>query len=117
MRYDQPCGPRLRSRFHIRYKAHLSSLLNYTNKTYPGNLATPLSRLEWSSLDEPAWKLDDYSLKPLTPPAHHLVESADHEYHDFTLAISGDVFRWMINHAPLETLQRVSLPLAHQGLG
>lgn len=72
-----------------------------------GNLATPLSRLEWSSLDEPAWKLDDYSLKPLTPPAHHLVESADHEYHDFTLAISGDVFRWMINHAPLETLQRM----------
>jgi cation-transporting P-type ATPase 13A2 len=58
-------------------------------------------------MDEPGWKLDDYSLKPLAPPEHHTV-NADHvEYQDYALAISGDVFRWMINHAPRETLQRV----------
>lgn len=59
-------------------------------------------------MDEPAWKLDDYSLKPLTPPAHHTVESDSDENHDYTLVITGDVFRWMINNAPLETVQRVS---------
>ena len=60
-------------------------------------------------MDEPSWKLDDYTLKPLAPPAQHLIESLELEYHDYALAITGDVFRWMINHAPLETLQRVSI--------
>ena len=59
-------------------------------------------------MDEQAWKLDDYSLRPLPPPAHSLVEPDDIESHDYCLAITGDIFRWMINHAPLETLQRVS---------
>lgn len=58
-------------------------------------------------MDEPAWKLDDYSLKPLSPPAHHTVES-EAEYQDYALVVTGDVFRWLINHAPLETMQRVS---------
>ena len=59
-------------------------------------------------MDEPAWKLDDYSLKPLTPPAHRTVEEDDVDYHDYALVVTGDVFRWVINHAPLETVQRVS---------
>ncbi|PCH43850.1 Ca-transporting ATPase [Wolfiporia cocos MD-104 SS10] len=72
-----------------------------------GSASTPLSKLEWSSMDEPSWKLDDYTLKPLPPPSHHLVEASEVDYQDYTLAISGEVFRWMINHAPLETLQRM----------
>ena len=67
-----------------------------------------MSKLEWFCMDEPAWKLDDYSLKPLTPPAHRTVESEDVDHHDYALVVTGDVFRWMINHAPLETVQRVS---------
>jgi len=59
-------------------------------------------------MDEPSWKLDNYSLKPLEPPPHYTVESDELDYHDYSLVISGDVFRWMINYAPLETLQRVS---------
>lgn len=62
-------------------------------------------------MDEPEWKLDDYSLKPLTPPAHRTVESDD-EYQDYTLVVTGDVFRWVINNAPLETVQRVRSPAA-----
>jgi hypothetical protein len=58
-------------------------------------------------MDEPAWKLDDYGLKPLTPPPHHTVDADNLEYHDYALVVTGDVFRWLINHAPLETLQRV----------
>ncbi|RDX48098.1 P-type ATPase [Lentinus brumalis] len=72
-----------------------------------GNAASPLSRLEWSSMDEPGWKLDDYSLKPLLPPAYRLIEAEELESHDYTLAVTGDVFRWVINNAPLETMQRM----------
>ncbi|KAI8975910.1 Ca-transporting ATPase [Trametes punicea] len=72
-----------------------------------GNASSPLSKLEWSSMEEPTWKLDDYSLKPLPPPAHHLVESDEVESQDYTLAVTGDIFRWIMNHAPLETMQRM----------
>ena len=71
------------------------------------NASTPLSKLEWYSMDEPTWKLDSYSLKPLPPPANRLVETEELESQDYTLAVTGDVFRWVINHAPLETMQRV----------
>jgi cation-transporting P-type ATPase 13A2 len=69
---------------------------------------SPLSKLEWSCMDDPDWKLDGYSLKPLTPPPHHTVEADEIGYQDYALVVTGDVFRWMINHAALETLQRVS---------
>ncbi|KAH7915166.1 hypothetical protein BJ138DRAFT_1122835 [Hygrophoropsis aurantiaca] len=72
-----------------------------------GNATAPLSRLEWSCMDDFSWKLDAYSLKPLTPPPHHTVDADEIHYQDYALVVSGDVFRWMINHAPLETLQRM----------
>ncbi|KAI0666684.1 Ca-transporting ATPase [Trametes maxima] len=72
-----------------------------------GNASSPLSKLEWSSMEEPMWKLDDYGLKPLPPPAQRLVEVEELESHDYTLAVTGDVFRWIMNHAPLETMQRM----------
>jgi cation-transporting P-type ATPase 13A2 len=58
-------------------------------------------------MDDPAWKLDDYSLKPLTPPSHHSVDADMVDYQDYALVVTGDVFRWMVNNAPLETVQRV----------
>ncbi|XP_006461184.1 hypothetical protein AGABI2DRAFT_185471 [Agaricus bisporus var. bisporus H97] len=72
-----------------------------------GNVSTPSSKIEWTSMDDPLWKLDAYSLKPLTPAPHHMVESDEIGYHDYSLVVSGDIFRWMINYAPLETLQRM----------
>ncbi|KAI0351056.1 Ca-transporting ATPase [Trametes cingulata] len=72
-----------------------------------GNALSPLSKLEWSSMEEPTWKLDDYSLKPFAPPAQRLVDVEELESHDYTLAVTGDVFRWIMNHAPLETMQRM----------
>ncbi len=64
-------------------------------------------------MDDPQWLLDDYSLKPLDPPPHQAVEDDNNETQDYSLAVTGDVFRWMINYAPLETLQRVS-PLVYK---
>jgi hypothetical protein len=68
---------------------------------------TQLAKLSWSCTDDPAWKLDDYSLKPLTPPSHHSIDADMVDYQDYALVVTGDVFRWMITNAPLETLQRV----------
>lgn len=72
-----------------------------------GNSTIPASSLEWSCMDDPLWRLDSYSLKPLAPPQHHTVEAEELNYQDYSLVITGDVFRWMLNYAPLETLQRM----------
>ncbi|KAA1476776.1 P-type ATPase [Dentipellis sp. KUC8613] len=72
-----------------------------------GNATTPLAKIGWTCMDDPMWELDDYSLKPLTPPPHHAIEADMLDYQDYALVVTGDVFRWMINHAPLETLQRM----------
>ncbi|KDQ21478.1 hypothetical protein BOTBODRAFT_25926 [Botryobasidium botryosum FD-172 SS1] len=69
-----------------------------------GDAQTPESRLSWTGVEDPALKLDDYSLKPLVAPDNEFEEIS---YQDYSLAVTGDVFRWMINHAPLETLQRM----------
>jgi cation-transporting ATPase 13A2 len=74
-----------------------------------GNANTANSKLVWSSMDDVTWKLDAYSLKPLPPPPHHAVEGDEIDYQDYSLVITGDIFRWMLNYAPLETVQRVSL--------
>ncbi|KAJ3989971.1 P-type ATPase [Lentinula detonsa] len=72
-----------------------------------GDATVPDAKVEWTCMDDLSWKLDSYSLKPLPPPPHQTAEAAEIGYHDFSLAISGDVFRWMINYASLETLQRM----------
>jgi len=72
-----------------------------------GNASTPASKLMWSSMDDPAWKLDSYTLKPMSPPPHHAMEADELNYQDYSLVVTGDIFRWMINYSPLETLQRM----------
>ncbi|KAF6760303.1 P-type ATPase [Ephemerocybe angulata] len=72
-----------------------------------GNASIPESKLQWTCMDDPLWELDDYSLKPLHPPRHHTVDEDEITYQDYSLVVTGDVFRWMLNHAPLETVQRM----------
>lgn len=74
-----------------------------------GNASNPTSKLEWSCMDDFSWKLDHYSLKPLAPPPHHTVQADEISYQDYSLVVTGDAFRWLINYAPLETLQRVGI--------
>lgn len=87
----------------------LEKLLFFQHLTIKlGDATIPEAKLEWSCMDEASWKLDGYSLKPLLPPLHYAVESDEIDYHDYSLVVSGDVFRWMISYSPLETLQRVT---------
>jgi cation-transporting ATPase 13A2 len=72
-----------------------------------GNASTPRARLQWIGVDDESLRLDPYSLRPLPPPPH-IVEDEDRIYRDYALVLPGDVFRWMVNHAALETLQQVT---------
>ncbi|KAH8828068.1 P-type ATPase [Flagelloscypha sp. PMI_526] len=72
-----------------------------------GGPSTPASKLEWACMDDPSWHLDSYSLKPMAAPSRHGIDMEQMSFHDYTLVITGDVFRWMISYAPLETLQRM----------
>lgn len=92
----------------IRGMASCTSYSLYHTDSIVGNALTPMAKIEWSCMDEENWTLDDYSLKPLQPPSHSTVDGDAADHHDYTLVVTGDVFRWMITHAPLETLQRVS---------
>ncbi|KAF8622733.1 hypothetical protein AX15_006823 [Amanita polypyramis BW_CC] len=72
-----------------------------------GSVSTEVSKIEWTCMDDPTWRLDSYSLKPYPPPPRHTVGEGDLDSPDYSLVITGDVFRWMINYAPLETLQHM----------
>ena len=69
-----------------------------------GNKAN--SDLEWFSVDDERIKLDPYSLKPLEVDPH-VYDFEEFELQDYQLALTGEVFRWMIDFAPIETLRRM----------
>ncbi|KDE02331.1 hypothetical protein MVLG_07113 [Microbotryum lychnidis-dioicae p1A1 Lamole] len=75
-----------------------------------GNSSTPRSTIEWADVDDEGRKLDPYSLMPLVTDddrssySGYSDERSRREYH---LAVSGDVFRWMMDFGALETLQRM----------
>lgn len=74
-----------------------------------GGSRNPLSRLSWESVDNPIYALDDLTLKPLPPPAE---DDASLPYditnlRNYSIAVSGDVFRWIIDFAPEQVLREV----------
>ncbi|KAI9751064.1 MAG: hypothetical protein M1815_001393 [Lichina confinis] len=73
-----------------------------------GGPGIPTSQLEWQSIDNPLFRLDDDTLKPLPPPAE---SDASLPYDisnlkNYSLALTGDVFRWIVDYAPQEILHR-----------
>lgn len=74
----------------------------------PGTGNGQNARLDWSSVDDEKHKLDEYTLKPVVQQADGLtVEASEGEMNDYQLALTGDVFRWMLDFAELETMERV----------
>jgi cation-transporting ATPase 13A3/4/5 len=74
-----------------------------------GDSRTALSRLSWESVDNPIYKLDENTLKPLPPPADH---DASLPYdisnlRNYSVAVSGDVFRWIIDFASEKVLREM----------
>ena len=76
----------------------------------PGTGNTDDARLEWSSVDDEKYKLDEYTLKPLSPHQDGTgMDSGDVELSDYQLAVTGDVFKWILEYAELEIMERVRL--------
>lgn len=91
-----------------------------------GNSRDPNARLQWESIDNSIYQLDDKTLlvgaasdqdvrpvltfaKPLPPPVEGDA-SLPYEIsnlRNYSLAVSGDVFRWVVDFAPPEVLRRV----------
>lgn len=74
-----------------------------------GNSQEPKSRLAWESIDNNIYTLDAQTLTPLAPPVEG---DASLPYdisnlRNYSLAVSGEVFRWIVDFAPPEVLQRM----------
>lgn len=71
----------------------------------PGTGMGEDAMLDWSSVDDERHKLDEYTLKPLADETNVLAD--DDDLPDYQLALTGDVFKWMLEWAPLETMNRM----------
>ncbi|KAI9714775.1 MAG: hypothetical protein M1820_000064 [Bogoriella megaspora] len=74
-----------------------------------GDSRTPLAKLSWESVDNPVFQLNEHTLEPLPPPADH---DASLPYDisnikNYSIAVTGDVFRWMIDYASEKLLKRM----------
>lgn len=74
-----------------------------------GDFQDPKARLSWESIDNSIFKLDETTLTPLPPPVEG---DASLPYdisnlRNYSLAVSGDVFRWIIDFAPPDVLNRM----------
>jgi len=70
------------------------------------------SMLEWTCVQDSRLTLNPYSLVPHPIPQDALPDFPFHNTYgimDYSLAVSGDVFRWIIDFAPPNILERVSL--------
>ncbi|GMK53976.1 hypothetical protein CspeluHIS016_0105620 [Cutaneotrichosporon spelunceum] len=76
----------------------------YIPSFVPGMGMGENAMLEWTSVDDEEHKLDEYTLKPLP---HDLNNIDDDDLPDYQLALTGDVFKWMLEWAPLETMNRM----------
>jgi cation-transporting ATPase 13A2 len=74
-----------------------------------GDSRTALSKLSWESVDDPIFKLDENTLKPLPTPAEADV-SLPYDIsnlRNYSLAVSGDVFRWIVDFASENVLREM----------
>lgn len=74
-----------------------------------GDHQDPKARLVWKSIDNPLFELDQDTLMPLPPPAE---SDASLPYdvaniRNYSIAVSGDVFRWIIEFGNQEVLKRM----------
>ncbi|KAJ1596290.1 hypothetical protein NDA14_003037 [Ustilago hordei] len=71
-----------------------------------GGQKNPRAVIDWSSVDDDRIKLDPYNLQPREVDPH-VLDLEEFDFHDYQLALTGDVFRWMVDFAPIETLRRM----------
>ncbi|KAK1594718.1 ATPase [Colletotrichum navitas] len=74
-----------------------------------GNASDPKAQLQWESIDNGMFQLNAETLLPLPPPAEVDASLAYNinDIRNYSLAVSGDVFRWIVDFASPLVLQRM----------
>nr|XP_036583087.1 p-type ATPase [Colletotrichum truncatum]KAF6791983.1 p-type ATPase [Colletotrichum truncatum] len=74
-----------------------------------GNAGDPKARLQWESIDNSAFQLNDQTLLPTAPPTNVDASLAYNinDIRNYSLAVSGEVFRWIVDFAHPIVLQRM----------
>ncbi|KAK6219620.1 ATPase [Colletotrichum tabaci] len=74
-----------------------------------GNAGDPKARLQWESIDNGAFQLNADTLLPMPPPADVDASLAYNinDIRNYSLAVSGEVFRWIVDFASPLVLQRM----------
>ncbi|KAK3378169.1 hypothetical protein B0H63DRAFT_479050 [Podospora didyma] len=74
-----------------------------------GNARDPNASLQWESIDNHIYQLDANSLLPMpVPPEGDASLPYDiSNLRNYSLAVSGDVFRWVVDYAPPEVMRRM----------
>ncbi|KAK2749170.1 hypothetical protein FQN57_006785 [Myotisia sp. PD_48] len=73
------------------------------------NAFDPSSRLCWQSIDDPVCQLDDNTLLPL-PPSNEADMSVPYNRYksdNYAIAVTGDVFRWVVDYGSEEVLNKM----------
>ncbi len=76
---------------------------------FESDYGDPKARLRWQSVDNPYLELDEQTLMPLPPPAESdaSLPSDMSNIRNYSIAVSGDVFRWVIDYGGEEVLKRM----------
>ena len=94
--------------------ARESTLINKTAHCFvprfaQGHSRDPLAKLEWESIDNRLYRLDEKTLLPLpAPPEGDASLPYDiSNLRNYSLAVTGDVFRWIVDFGSPEILRRM----------
>ena len=76
-----------------------------------GDSSDPNSQLGWESIDDPACKLHSQTLTPLSPlpEGNTSMAYATSNFRNYALGVTGDIFRWIVDHGSAEVLKRVRI--------
>lgn len=74
-----------------------------------GHSRDPEAKLQWESIDNSIYELDDKTLVPLPAPVEGDASLPFNisDLRNYSIAVSGDVFRWVVDFAPVEVLHRM----------
>ncbi|KAL7274630.1 hypothetical protein RUND412_002462 [Rhizina undulata] len=74
-----------------------------------GDRHSPYAKIRWESVDNRLLVLDENTLMPLpVPPEVDVSGPYDiSNLRDYSMAVSGEVFRWIVDYAPADVLHRM----------
>lgn len=90
------------------------SLINATAHCFvprfvEGHSRDPEAKLQWDSIDDPTYQLDEKTLVPLPAPIEgdSSLPFSISDLRNYSIAVSGEVFRWVVDFAPVDVLHRM----------